>query len=78
MRCGCISLGDVNCDGCQRLIPYPERYLIIDEGEGKMHLCINCSLEKGYARYSEEKGQKVVTIFPEKPDDLREGLAKNE
>jgi len=67
MRCGCISLGDVQCDECQRLIPYPERYLIIDEAGKKLHLCITCSLEKGYARYYEEKGQRILTIFPEKP-----------
>jgi hypothetical protein len=66
MRCGCISLGDVNCDGCHRLIPYPERYLVIDETEGTLHLCINCCVTRGYARYSEEKGQRILTIFPEK------------
>ena len=31
MRRGCISLGDVQCDECHRIIPYPERYLVIDE-----------------------------------------------
>jgi hypothetical protein len=67
MRRGCISLGDVSCDGCHRTIPYPERYLIVDEAGGTLHLCINCSLDKGYARYYEEKGQRVLTIFPEKP-----------
>jgi len=67
MRCGCISLGDVWCDECHRLIPYPERYLIIDEAGGTLHLCINCCVDKGYARYSEEKGQRILTIFPEKP-----------
>ena len=66
MRCGCISLGDVNCDGCHRLIPYPERYLVIDEAGGTLHLCINCCVTKGYARFSEEKGQRILTIFPEK------------
>jgi len=67
MRCGCISLGGVRCDGCHRTILYPERYLIIDEGKGTLNLCISCSLDKGYARYAEEKGQRVLTIFPEKP-----------
>jgi hypothetical protein len=68
VRRGCISLGDIQCDECHRIIPYPERYLIIDEAEGTtLHLCINCSLDKGYARYIEEKSQKILTIFTEKP-----------
>jgi hypothetical protein len=67
MNRGCISLGDVQCDECKRLIPYPERYLIIDEAGSIRHLCINCCMEKGYAHYTEEKGQRVLTIFPEKP-----------
>jgi len=68
MRCGCISLGDVQCDECHRIIPYPERYLLIDEVEGViLHLCVDCCLNKGYAHYTEEKGQRVLTIFPEKP-----------
>jgi hypothetical protein len=67
MRCGCISLGDVQCDECHRLIPYPERYLIIDEAGSTRHLCINCCTKKGYAHYTEEKGQRVLTIFPENP-----------
>ncbi len=68
MRCGCISLGDVQCDECHRIIPYPERYLFIGEAEGVMlRLCVDCCLNKGYARYTEEKGQQVLTLFPEKP-----------
>jgi len=70
MRCGCISLGDVQCDGCHRTIPYPERYLVIDEEGGTLHLCTNCCVSKGYARYYEEKGQRILTIFPEKPQLL--------
>ncbi|GAI25816.1 unnamed protein product, partial [marine sediment metagenome] len=55
-------------DECQRLIPYPERYLVIDETEGTiLRLCIDCCLNKGYVRYTEEKGQQVLTFFPEKP-----------
>jgi hypothetical protein len=67
MNRGCISLGDVQCDECHRLIPYPERYLIIDEAGSTRHLCLNCCMEKGYVHYTEEKGQRVLTIFPEKP-----------
>ncbi len=66
MRRGCMSLGDVQCDECQRLIPYPERYLMIDQEEGAVaRLCLNCCLEKGYAHYTEDKGQKTLTFFTE-------------
>ena len=64
MRHGCISLGDVQCDECHRVIPYPERYLIIEEAEGTtLRLCVDCCLNKGYAGYKEEKGQQVLTFF---------------
>lgn len=72
MRRGCISLGEVKCDICQRTIPYPERYLVIDEEDGvevekgdTVHYCTQCALEKGYARYKEMQGEMVLTFFPE-------------
>jgi ribosomal protein S26 len=72
MRRGCISLGEVKCDECHRIIPYPERYLAIDEKDGTeddegetSRYCIQCSLKKGYARYKTEKGERVLTFFPE-------------
>ncbi len=72
MRRGCISLGEIRCDQCQRTIPYPERYLVIDEKdgaeseEGESHrYCIQCSLKKGYAHYKEGKGERVLTFFEE-------------
>lgn len=75
MRRGCISLGEVKCDGCHRVIPYPERYLVIDEKDGvevkegeegeAVRYCLNCCFEKGYARYKEEKGEQILTFFPE-------------
>jgi hypothetical protein len=67
MHCGCISLGYVHCDGCQRTIPYPERYLVIDEAGGRLHLCIDCSSARGYVQYSEEKEQRTLTFFSKKP-----------
>ena len=77
MRQGCISLGKVQCDSCQNIIPYAERYIIVDEEEGtevesgkKKYYCMDCSLDKGYARYREEKGQRVLTFFP---DDMSTG-----
>ena len=74
MRRGCISLGEVKCDVCQHTIPYPERYLAVDEEDGvevergnTVHYCIQCALKKGYARYKEMKGEMVLTFLPE-PD----------
>jgi hypothetical protein len=75
MRRGCISLGEVRCDGCHRVIPYPERYLAVDEKGGvevkegeegeTSHYCLDCCLQKGYAHYKTEKGERVLTFFPE-------------
>ena len=51
MRRGCISLGEVQCDECHRTIPYPERYLVIEEKDGiedeegeTCRYCVECSL----------------------------------
>lgn len=70
MRRGCIASEEVQCDGCHHIIPYAARYLVIDEEDnaeterGKIaHYCIECALQKGYARYSEEKGEKILTFF---------------
>ena len=70
MRRGCISLGQVNCDSCGRDIPYPERYLCVDEKEGveapegeTKRYCTECALKKGYAHYKVEKGEQVLTFF---------------
>jgi len=72
MRRGCISLGQVQCDGCHRIIPYPERYLAVEEKDGvevedgeTSHYCVDCCLEKGYARYKIEKGERILTFFLE-------------
>ncbi len=72
MRQGCISLGDIQCDECHRTIPYSERYLAIDEEKGvevevgkTAHCCVECALKKGYAHYKEEKGDRILTFFPE-------------
>jgi len=71
MRQGCISLGEIRCDECQRIIPQSERYLAIDEEDGvevekgkTVHYCVKCALEKGYAHYKEEKDDKILTFFP--------------
>ncbi|MFC1935059.1 hypothetical protein ACFLXZ_01945 [Chloroflexota bacterium] len=72
MRRGCISLGEVKCEQCQRDIPYPERYLAIDEKDGAedeegelRRYCVECSIKKGYAHYKSEKGEQILTFFEE-------------
>jgi hypothetical protein len=67
MHRGCLSLGNIQCDDCHRLIPHSERYLIVEEENGtSLRLCVDCSLTKGLAHYKEEKGERVLTFFPEK------------
>ncbi len=74
MRRGCISLGEVRCDGCHHIIPHSERYLAIEEKDGvevekgeTAHYCVECALQRGYAHYKEEKGERILTFFPEEP-----------
>ncbi len=70
MRRGCISLGEIKCDECGNVIPYPDRYLAINETRGvedeegeTRRYCLECCLKKGYAQYKEEKGERVLTFF---------------
>jgi hypothetical protein len=70
MRRGCVSLGEIKCDECKNVIPYPDRYLAInekdgvedDEGETRRY-CVECCIKKDYAHYKEEKGERVLTFF---------------
>ena len=67
MRRGCISLGEIQCDDCHRIISYLERYLVIEETEGsELRLCVDCCLKKGYSDYKVEKGQQVLTLLESK------------
>ena len=66
MRRGCISLGDIECDDCHRMLFHLERYLAVEETEGtSLRFCLDCAVNRGYARYKQEKGQPVATFFPE-------------
>jgi len=72
VRRGCISLGEVQCNDCHRIIPYPERYLAIDEEDdvevekgGTLRYCVDCCLKRGYAHYKIEKGERILTFFSE-------------
>ena len=69
---GCISLGDIECDGCQRTIEHSERYLIIDgdddtkgQDSKTVFYCVECTLDRGLAHYRNEKGEKILTFFPQ-------------
>ena len=71
MRRGCISLGEMQCDECHRVIRHSERYLAVEEEKGKeaetgqtARYCMKCAVKKGYAYYREEKNEKILTIFP--------------
>jgi hypothetical protein len=66
MRRGCIAIGKLGCDGCQRPIRYGERYLLISGKEDeKQRLCIDCCISRGYVSYETEKGKRMVTFLPE-------------
>ena len=66
MRRGCISSGQVKCDECQRFISHPERYLAIDgDGSTMLRICVDCAVKKGYACYTAEKGEQVLTFVDE-------------
>ncbi len=66
MRRGCISLGDTRCQDCHHTVDHLKRYLLIEETEGvKLRLCLDCALKRGYAHYKQEKGEQVITFFPE-------------
>lgn len=64
MRQGCIAVGEIKCDGCQRIMEHGQQYLLMEDEEGKkLRLCADCCLAKGYANYKTEKGQRVLTFF---------------
>lgn len=71
MRRGCLSLGELQCDGCHRMIRHSERYLAIEEEDGveaetgqTARYCMECAVKKGYASYRAEKDGRILTIFP--------------
>jgi hypothetical protein len=79
MKRGSISLGQIKCDDCQRLLPHPERYLAIDKEDGTTErLCVDCALKKGYARYKMERGELVLTFMEEEVGQKGEVKAEAE
>jgi len=64
MRCGCIAIGKVQCDSCQKVLEYGERYLALDSEEGKkQRFCVECCLRLGYASHKIEKGEETITFL---------------
>ena len=71
MRRGCISLGEVQCDGCHHMIPNYGRYLVVEEKDGvedeqgkPANYCLDCATKKGYVHTKDEKGERILTFFP--------------
>jgi hypothetical protein len=67
MRRGCIAIGETECSICNGSIEHGDRYLLIEDEENeesKQRICIKCCVEKNYAAYVVEKGEKVLTFFP--------------
>ena len=47
--------------------------MVIDDEKGTAsRICVDCCLSKGYARYTSDKGQQVLTFFPERAESLQE------
>ena len=71
MQRGCIAIGALKCDNCNRIIEHGERYLLMgneDDEEKRIRYCIDCCLEKGYATYIMEKGEKILSFFGEETE----------
>ena len=65
MRRGCIAIGKMKCDDCDRTISHGERYLIIDgERDERQRLCVGCCESHGYVSYGTDKGRQNVTFLP--------------
>lgn len=72
MRIGCIAGSEIICDGCAKVMKYPQRYLLIEGEEavaeaGRVRYCLDCALDKGYAAKRLEKGEEILTFFADQP-----------
>ena len=72
MRRGCMAVGEICCDECGRIIRHSEPYLVFEEEEDSgeeegriLRYCQDCCLDRGYATHKEDKGERVLTFFPE-------------
>ncbi len=58
MRRGCMSIGDISCDSCGRLIKHPEQYLGMDEDDIQPDDDLLKSIQKQNPdRFAELKGR---------------------
>lgn len=68
MRRGCIAIGVLTCNMCNRSIEHGERYLLLEkdgEDSDKERICMDCCLNNSMAAHVIEKGEKVLTFFTE-------------
>ena len=67
MSRGCIAIGVLTCNMCNRSIEHGERYLLIEKEDtaDKERICIDCCLSNNMAVHVIEKGEKVLTFFTE-------------
>lgn len=65
MKRGCVAIGTIKCDICGANIEHSDRYLIVDDADGrsKQRICANCCLKKKYAKYITEKGEKILSFL---------------
>jgi len=63
VRRGCISLGNIKCDFCHRTIPYPERYLSMEESKSQnVTICMACCHKKGLIN-NEPENNNTESLF---------------
>jgi hypothetical protein len=62
---GLVVTGEVECDGCGRMMRHPERYAYLSEqDQPPQRLCEKCSRVRGYLRQKkDEKGREVETFL---------------
>ena len=63
---GLIVVNELACDECGRIVKHPERYGYIcdDNEEAPLHLCEECSRERGLLTYKkDDKGRERETFL---------------
>lgn len=69
MGCGCVAIGELICTQCHQPIEHGERYLLIADDDmtedQKQRICVDCCIKQKSAAYRKEKGEKILTFFPD-------------
>ncbi|OGO03037.1 MAG: hypothetical protein A2Y72_00305 [Chloroflexi bacterium RBG_13_53_26] len=62
---GLIVSGEIECNGCGRVMRHPERYAhVTEDDKPRLRLCEKCSRAKGYLKKRrDEKGREVETFL---------------